>query len=59
MQLKYRGVAYKARRAQSSVYPFTAEGRYRGCPIKFGAPQPRLGVCPPQQLVYRGVPYET
>lgn len=57
MQLKYRGIAYTPR-MQSTVYPFAAEGRYRGCPIKFEARQQRLGIRPPEQLVYRGVSYE-
>lgn len=58
MQLKYRGVAYTPK-APTTEYPFSAFGRYRGCPIQFGEPQPKLGLRQPQhQLVYRGVPYK-
>lgn len=57
MELKYRGVAYTPK-AQTSVYPFTAKGCYRGRPIQIGVTQPHRGLQAPLQLTYRGVQYQ-
>ena len=57
MELKYRGIAYTPK-PQTSEYPFTAQGCYRGRPIQLGAPQPQLRPYTPRQMVYRGVVYQ-
>jgi len=57
MELKYRGVAYTPN-TQTSFYPFTAKGCYRGRPIQIGVTQPNRGLQTPHKLMYRGAEYQ-